>query len=476
MKHYSIISFFVLLFILSSSSFAQFDPTLAEDLQDTLENVCSSMNIKGASTAIVMPDQEIWTGVYGISHDTVKIKPDMLFGIASITKNYTAPLILKLAEEGILTLEDSLHEWLPTYDNIDSTITIMQLLNMTSGLYDFVNDNPNFYNILTSNLSKFWTQEEILTSLVGPPIHPPGTPWRYTTTNYNLLGMIISEATGSSVSSELRNRFLDPRSLNNTFLPPEDTLIGEIAHPWHGYSTLLNYSFIYDTACYSLFWTGGSMFSTAKEVALWSHDLFGGAVLNANYTNQMVTFDTVNVPGYSPAINGYGLGAWRYNMLGRQMPGGVGISFGYIDLVVYIPDDNISIAVLLNERRYAGTFEDQFRNALSVLYALLSTVIDYVSVIEDENTVMPLNYILKQNYPNPFNPSTTIQFNLPKSEFVELKIYNILGKKVSTLVSNKLNQGNHTYNFDGSNLASGIYYYQLAAGDYRQVKKMILLK
>ena len=83
---------------------------------------------------------------------------------------------------------------------------------------------------------------------------------------------------------------------------------------------------------------------------------------------------------------------------------------------------------------------------------------------------------LNQNYPNPFNPSTTIEFTLPKSEFVELKVYNILGKEVVTLVSNKLNQGNHTYQFDGKNLASGIYYYQLTAGNYRQVKKMIFLK
>ena len=86
------------------------------------------------------------------------------------------------------------------------------------------------------------------------------------------------------------------------------------------------------------------------------------------------------------------------------------------------------------------------------------------------------SFTLSQNYPNPFNPSTAIEFTLPKSELVELKVYNILGKEVSTLVSNKLNLGNHTYQFDGKNLSSGIYYYQLVAGDYREVKKMILLR
>ena len=94
----------------------------------------------------------------------------------------------------------------------------------------------------------------------------------------------------------------------------------------------------------------------------------------------------------------------------------------------------------------------------------------------EENNNITTEFLLTQNYPNPFNPSTTIEFTLPKTEYVELKVYNIVGKEVSTLVSNKLNRGNHTYTFDGKNLASGVYYYQLLAGDYREVKKMILLR
>ena len=97
-------------------------------------------------------------------------------------------------------------------------------------------------------------------------------------------------------------------------------------------------------------------------------------------------------------------------------------------------------------------------------------------LFEISDIVLPGHYVLRQNYPNPFNPSTTIEFTLPKSEYVKLKIFNILGKEVATLVSRKLNQGNHTYQFDGKDLASGVYYYQLAAGEYREVKKMILLR
>ncbi len=95
-----------------------------------------------------------------------------------------------------------------------------------------------------------------------------------------------------------------------------------------------------------------------------------------------------------------------------------------------------------------------------------------------ENNILcsyPKTIALYQNYPNSFNPSTTIEFTLPQSKYVELKVFNLLGKEVSTLISSKLNQGNHTYQYGGKNLASGIYYYQLVAGDYQQIKKMILI-
>jgi photosystem II stability/assembly factor-like uncharacterized protein len=81
-----------------------------------------------------------------------------------------------------------------------------------------------------------------------------------------------------------------------------------------------------------------------------------------------------------------------------------------------------------------------------------------------------------RHYPNPFNPSTTIEFTLPKSEIVTLKIFNLLGEEVATLVNGKLQAGNHSYQFEGSNLASGLYMYRIEAGGWSDVKKMILIK
>jgi len=101
---------------------------------------------------------------------------------------------------------------------------------------------------------------------------------------------------------------------------------------------------------------------------------------------------------------------------------------------------------------------------------------ELVTGIKILNENLPKGYVLDQNYPNPFNPSTNIGFSIPKSEFITLKVYNILGEEVATLVSEKLTAGKYKYDWKASGLASGVYYYQLVAGNYRELKKMILLR
>jgi hypothetical protein len=98
---------------------------------------------------------------------------------------------------------------------------------------------------------------------------------------------------------------------------------------------------------------------------------------------------------------------------------------------------------------------------------------------DDINTInpqYPREYSLEQNYPNPFNPRTSIEFTLPSRELVTLSVFNILGQEVANLVAQELNQGTHKYSWDGSQFASGMYYYQLQAGSFQQVKRMIFVR
>ena len=126
----------------------------------------------------------------------------------------------------------------------------------------------------------------------------------------------------------------------------------------------------------------------------------------------------------------------------------------------------------------AGTTE--FLGADRVL--LIKTNADgIVTSVEYHPDNTPGRFSLSQNYPNPFNPSTNIKFEIPKqvrndNSFVTLKVYDVLGNEVATLVNKEKSPGTYEVNFDASNLSSGIYYYQLRAGKFVQTKKMILLK
>ena len=94
----------------------------------------------------------------------------------------------------------------------------------------------------------------------------------------------------------------------------------------------------------------------------------------------------------------------------------------------------------------------------------------------DDLSGTPTEYSLHQNYPNPFNPETTIEFVIPKSSFVNLSIYDVLGRKVVTLINRELNAGNYSIPFKASTLASGVYFYRLETGNFSEIKKMMLLK
>ena len=100
---------------------------------------------------------------------------------------------------------------------------------------------------------------------------------------------------------------------------------------------------------------------------------------------------------------------------------------------------------------------------------------DPITGIADEG-VVPEKYELSQNYPNPFNPETVISYSIPKTEEVSLVVYNLIGEEIARLIDESKHSGNYTVEWNASNVASGIYFYRLQAGDFIQTRKMVLLK
>jgi len=98
------------------------------------------------------------------------------------------------------------------------------------------------------------------------------------------------------------------------------------------------------------------------------------------------------------------------------------------------------------------------------------------SAKDHKETSIPVQLMLTQNYPNPFNPSTTIEFALPQSGFVMLKVYNVLGEEVATLIAGEHPAGTFKATWDASDMPSGVYFYRLSAGEYVETKKAVLMR
>jgi photosystem II stability/assembly factor-like uncharacterized protein len=130
-----------------------------------------------------------------------------------------------------------------------------------------------------------------------------------------------------------------------------------------------------------------------------------------------------------------------------------------------LSDSSVSSLVVANSNLFVSTSSGVYRRPLSEITSVPPT-----------NATLSENYSLEQNYPNPFNPSTTISYALPKTSHVTLKVYDVLGREVETLVNERESIGSHSMTFDGKLLSSGVYFYRLQAGSFTQTKKLILIR
>jgi D-alanyl-D-alanine carboxypeptidase len=323
------------------------DERVREALNDRLEQY----DVKGASAAIVLPDGSIHRICAGVSHDTVSMKPEMLFATGSITKNLVATLILQLAEEGVLSLGDSLHQWLPPIPKVDSTITIRQMLNHTSGIFMFW-ENQKIWDDLIKYRDSVFTPEVVLTYLKEPHFIPDDG-FRYSNTNYLLLAMIATRATHSTLSVEFRRRFWQPLVLKNTYLSMEEEIPkDQLAHVWGDNfekdGSNRDITDLPRASHESITYGSAGVFTTAEDLAVWCKSLFGGKILKTTSLNQMLYFTRGSASSW---CEGYGLGAqlFKRNMTnGERAYGHGGGNIGTSAYMAYLPKYEVSITVMIN--------------------------------------------------------------------------------------------------------------------------------
>ena len=428
----------VLIFLLSftfSVNAQTFDPVLTDELQNKIDSFKTANNLKGISASVTYPGLGSWKGVTGISHSGVPITSHMLFGIASNTKLFTGVLLLKLAENNVIQLDDSLHEYLPSFNNIDSNITIRQLLNHTSGLAD-VTSVPGYPDSMLTNPNRVFTASELMT-WAGPPLFSAGTSWNYCNTNYLLAGMIAESATGQSYSQLLRDSILTPLQLDSTFLDVYEPIVYPSAHPWQAG---VDNNSIPRTSVNSAAWAAGAMYSSSWEMIQWYNALMNGQVLNANSFGELTTF---------VGSGNYGMGISQVTVNGRTVwtHGGT-IWGGYNSSMMYDPATGITICVLINQLP---------AQAYQVSIQLLSILIN--NTVGLHESTIPEKLITV--YPNPTNG--LVQIEIPYQTIQQIEVFDLQGQFIKETTESQFDMSNFskgTY-FIKAKTESGLYSYKL---------------
>jgi D-alanyl-D-alanine carboxypeptidase len=357
------------------------DLPYAEELQSALERALldgqGDFDL-GISAAVVVPGYKAWMGASGNSHRGVPVTEDMLFNVGSIAKSFEAALALELADEGVLDLDDPISTWLPELEKVDGRITVRQLLNHSSGLFN-VFDHPDFPWVAPNvDYGRRWQLEEVFDRFVLEPYGPPGYAQRYSSTNYLLLTSILEQSAGASVPSEVERRFLDPLALDNTVmsmgeLPPAQF---SVAHPWVDVDfdgELEDFSSNPQTWIASL--THPVLYATPEDMARWMNALYHEQrVLPNHLLREMLTVPETSL--LDPGGGRYGLGVIDFSeILGTQVIGHGGSSLGYSAAALYLPDYGISLAWSVNTGE----------SPRGVAEELMQTVWSYLSEVLDEH-------------------------------------------------------------------------------------------
>lgn len=328
----------------------------ADLLQATLDRLRIKLSIPGISVAMLWDDGREWLGVSGMA-DVVgrkPVTPDSGFALASISKTFTAAVVLQLVEEGRLTLDEPVAPRLPVY-NLDQRITVRMLLDHTSGLPDFFL-NSTIDKPLQAAPDVAWTPARAWT-FVAKKRPVPGSVWLYSNSNYLLLGELVKAVTGHPLATEIRARLLVPLGLTATWYqaverPRANLTLGYrlVAKSGGGMrpvsvapaSNMMPFRSVVTAAG-----GAGSIAATALDAARWMQAFAGGRVLSPAMQRAML--DDVQLTTGLKARIPYGLGIEVTVLAGRQALGHSGRYLGFQGAVRYLPVEGVTIAVLTNQ-------------------------------------------------------------------------------------------------------------------------------
>lgn len=309
---------------------AQVDAAVAARLDAALETGLADLGVPGVQAAVVFDDGSVWVGAAGESTTDRPMTSDLLMPLASVTKVYTATLVLDLADDGVVDLDDPVTRWLPDAAYAEG-VNLRQLLTHTSGI---ASDDPTF-----------------------PSVCAPGTCYSYSNGGYQVLGQVIEAATGATYAAALRERILAPLDLVATFYPREEAATGEEAiGRWQGEEQA---AIAAATFGEGPGWLGasGGIVATAEDAARFADALFDSRVLTAANLAALNDIDVAaGLPGAIDCDPAAMIGR-RQTAFGetRSHGGNAGSFRAWLE---HYPAFGLSVVVLVNANNFGGPIAD----------------------------------------------------------------------------------------------------------------------
>jgi CubicO group peptidase (beta-lactamase class C family) len=297
----------------------------------------------GAAVVVMQGGKVVYTGARGMADIAggKPITPDTVFRLGSITKQFTAAVIVQLAQEGKLSLDDPLSKFLPDYPQPGGAATVRQLLQHTSGVQDYT-EMPGVMNPISTAIPRS-TETLIALFRDAPSPTKPGEVWAYNNSGYVLLGAIIEKVTGKAWHEALEERITHPLGLASI----RDGVAGEAATPAmaQGYTgeataAAAKSQYIHMSAAGA----AGSLIGTVDDLAKWAQALHHGKVVDAAHYKLMITPTTL--PDGSTVPYGFGLGLDA--LRGHPAIGHNGGIFGFNTDSIFIPEADLFVAVFTN--------------------------------------------------------------------------------------------------------------------------------
>jgi D-alanyl-D-alanine carboxypeptidase len=350
----------------TSSGLKQIDQSA---LQAMLDKTAKELLIPGAIILLRTPQGE-FTVTYGTTQigTTNPPRAGTHFRAASNTKTMTAAIIMQLVQENKLSLNDPVSKYVPRVPNGDH-ITIAELLEMRSGLYNYT-DSPPIWESMDHHPNRVWTPPQLLAlAFARPPNFPPGTAFEYSNTNYALLGLIIEKVGGKPLAQAMHDRLFEPLHLQNTQLPP--SAVNTLPDPYsHGYlygsasvamvgtppyspqvkaaaraGTLLPKDFT--NVNHSFAAAAGGVVSTADDLATWIQALVTGRVLNPTYQRRWLDSPQPEDPN-KPGGQQYGYGITKLHWGPNTIYFHGGETAGFNSFMGYDPGNQVTLVVWTN--------------------------------------------------------------------------------------------------------------------------------